>query len=98
MSQRPMRHISLRIVSVIAALVTIGSAAGAQLVPPFRTFDWLTHRGTTDRLGSNAGVTPVPPAKMGRTWVYPGTAQLNPEEEVDNSLLPAPMFPLDAGC
>src|SRR5258707_15531106 len=100
MGERFMRHKTVRIVffaaALIAALVMVGGgAAQAQLVPPFRVFDWLTHRGTPDRLGSNGGL-PVPPAtaKADRVWGWPPTASLDPEIVVGNSLLPAPMFPV----
>lgn len=105
-----MRHRTLILPILGALLLQLGAPAGAQA--PFRTFDWLTHRGVRTRQGANAGDFPVPQPIKGRVWVYPPTALMPAEMVADNRIylangdedtnpaenpLTAPMFPADAG-
>jgi len=89
-----MRHKQALLFTVCAlAFVLTGGAAQAQA---FLDTDWLLHRGTPQRVGSNNSDQPPQPRKA-RVWVWPPTADMQAEAVVDNTTLPAPIFPVDAG-
>lgn len=89
-----MRHTKALLPTFGALLLVLGGGAAQAQV--FLDTDWLLHRGTRQRVGSNNSDQP-PQTRKGRVYVWPPTADMPGEIVADNTTLPAPMFPVDAG-
>lgn len=101
-----MRHVSALAKTVISLSLLAGMAARvpAQILTPR---DWLLHRGSNSRVGSNSdpGVQnrrPNPTVstwnQVAPAWVYPASRDMPAEMVVDNTTLPAPIFPTAGGA
>ncbi len=84
----------LAAITLLALVCSCSMPAGAQILT-FSPTDWLLHRGSALREGANGDTGILPSQPLGRTWVYPGTADMPAEIVVDNTILPvpAPAFP-----
>src|SRR5690349_15936206 len=71
----------LKLILIAAGIAAMGGGAGAQA---FRDTDWLLYRGSVERVGHNAGDTPLPPPKKGQFWVWPPTRDMLSPMVVDN--------------